>query len=245
MPDGLALLHAFPLDHTMWARQVEAFSGTIPVVAPDFPGFGGAADDRFPPTMDGAADAVADAMTRAGIDRAVLCGLSMGGYVTLAFLRRHRGRVLGLVLANTRADADDEAARDRRHALAARLRSEGNVLAEAPPPLLSPAAPATLVASVKAIIAAQPAEAIARASEAMAARPNSLGDLPTIAVPTLVISAAGDTLISPPITRTAAGAIPGARFEIIPGAGHLSNMEAPEAFNTLLRDHLRRCGLPT
>ena len=74
----------------------------------------------------------------------MLRGLPIGRDVPLAFLRRHRGRVLGLVLANTRADADDEAARDRRHALAARLRSEGNVLAEAPPPLLSPAAPATL-----------------------------------------------------------------------------------------------------
>ena len=225
----------------MWEPQAAAFRGACTVVAPDFPGFGDAAPTALPPTIDSAADAAAEAMARAGIDRAVVCGLSLGGYVALAFLRRHPARVRGLVLANTRADADDEAARERRAALAARLRSEGNILAENPPPLLSDAAPPALVARVKGIIARQPPESIARAAEAMAARPGALGDLATIAVPTIVITSSGDTLIPPAVTQSTFAAIPGARFEIIPGAGHLSNLEAPEAFNALLRDHIRSC----
>ncbi|MCC6387779.1 MAG: alpha/beta fold hydrolase [Dehalococcoidia bacterium] len=242
MPDGVLLLHAFPLDHTMWEPQAEAFRGACTVVAPDFPGFGESPAPALPPTIDSAAGAAAEAMTRAGIDRAVVCGLSMGGYVALAFLRRYPARVRGLVLANTRADADDEAARERRAALAARLRSEGNILAENPPPLLGEAAPPALLARVKGIIARQAPESIARAAEAMAARPNALGDLPNISVPTLVITSAGDTLIPPAVTQSTLAGIPGARFEIIPGAGHLSNLEAPEAFNALLRDHIRGCG---
>ena len=215
----------------MWEPQAAAFRGACTVVAPDFPGFGDAAPTALPPTIDSAADAAAEAMARAGIDRAVVCGLSLGGYVALAFLRRHPARVRGLVLANTRADADDEAARERRAALAARLRSQGNILAENPPPLLSDAAPPALVARVKGIIARQPP----------AARPGALGDLATIAVPTIVITSSGDTLIPPAVTQSTFAAVPGARFEIIPGVGHLSNLEAPEAFNALLRDHIRTC----
>lgn len=242
MADGLLLLHAFPLDHTMWEPQITGLGSGTTVVAPDFPGFGGEASD-FPPTIDGAADAAADALTRAGIDRAVVCGLSMGGYVAMAFWRRHRDRVLGLVLANTRADADAEAARERRRALAARLRAEGNVLASEPPPLLSAAASGDLQARVKAIIGRQPAEAIARASEAMAERPDSTEDLRGVTVPVLVITSSGDTLIPPEISKPMAELAPGARLEVIPDAGHLSNLEAPGAFNWLLREHLRRCGV--
>src|SRR5436305_14449192 len=76
MADGLLLLHAFPLDHTMWDEQVRHFEHNFPVVAPDFPGFGEGALSSFEPTMDGAADAAAAAMDQAGIDRAVVCGLS-------------------------------------------------------------------------------------------------------------------------------------------------------------------------
>lgn len=242
MADGLALFHAFPLDHTMWQPQVEALRASVPVITPDFPGFGGSAPIS-PATMDRAADIAAEAMTRAGVERAVIGGLSMGGYVALAFWRRHRERVLGLVFANTRADADDDAARQRRTDLAARLRSEGNILAESPPPLLSGTASADVRKLVKGIIAAQPAESIARAAEAMATRSNSLGDLPGITVPVLVITSEHDTLIAPAITQSMADAIPGARFELIPRAGHLSNLEQPEAFTALLRDHLRRCNL--
>jgi len=242
MAEGLLLLHAFPLDHTMWDPQVKAFERVLPVVTPDFPGFGGSPIVESP-TIDMAADFAAEALRAANVDRAVVCGLSMGGYVALSFWRRHREMVAGLVFANTRAAADDEAGRERRLALAARLRSEGQqFLASDPPALLSSNAPGELTTWVKNCISMQPAEAIAGASEAMANRPDSTPDLAGISVPTLVITSAEDTLIPPDLTRAMAEATPNARFEIIERAGHLSNMEAPERFNELLREHLVRVG---
>ena len=123
--------------------------------------------------------------------------------------------------------------------LAARLRAEGSgFLVESPPPLLSAHAPAALLERVKRIIAAQPAEGIAAASPGMAERPDASDLLPRLDIPTMVITASGDTLIPPQVTREMADAIPGSEFRMIEGAGHLSNLEAPEAFNALLREFL-------
>lgn len=242
MAEGLLLLHAFPLDHTMWEPQVKAFEGVLPVVAPDFPGFGGSPIVQSP-TIDTAADIAVEALRAANVDRAVVCGLSMGGYVALSFWRRHREMVAGLVFANTRAGADDDAGKQRRRELAVRVRSEGQqFLADEPPALLSENAPSELREWVKKCIASQPAEAIAAASEAMADRVDSTADLTGITVPTLVISSSADTLIPPEATQPMADAIPDARFELIDGVGHLSNREAPDRFNELLREHLARVG---
>lgn len=244
MTDGLLLLHAFPLDNTMWEPQVSALAGEITVVAPNFPGFGGGSAPSEATEMEAAAIVAEEALAEAGVDRAVVCGLSIGGYAALAFWRRNPDRSAGLVLANTRAGADDEAGKDRRRALAERLREEGNAfLVEDPPPLLSANAPLELWSRVKDIIRAQPAEAIAAASLGMAARPDFTDLLPEIRVPTLVITSSNDTLIPPDASRPLANGIPGAAFEIIEGAGHLSNLEAPEAFNRLLRGHLVTCGV--
>ncbi len=246
MPEGLLLLHAFPLDASMWQPQIDALSGELPVVAPNLPGFGGAAPAGDVLTMDAAADAAVEAAVGMGLDRMVVCGLSMGGYVAFAVWRRHRDRVAGLVLANTRAGADDEAGKERRRALGQRLGEEGNgFLVENPPPLLSADAPAELWHRVKAIIAAQPAEAIAAASLGMAERPDSTPDLAGISVPALVVTSGGDALIPPEATRPMASQIPGGRLEEIEGAGHLSNLEAPDRFNDLLRAHLVAGGILT
>lgn len=237
---GLLMLHAFPLDSTMWDHQVEALSQTVPVVTPDLPGFGGAAMADPEGWMDTAADHADAALHGTGIDRVVVCGLSMGGYVALAYLRRHRERVAGIILANTRADADDDAAKERRRGLADRLRSEGNFLADSPPPLLSDGASQELRDRVSTIIRRQEAEAIARASLAMAGRADSRGDLGGIDVPALVITSSADALISPDLSKEIADAIPGARLETIEGAGHLSNLEAPQAFDGLVRDFVSK-----
>ena len=244
MPDGLVLLHAFPLDSSMWAPQVEALSGDVPVVTPEFPGFGGTAVAAPEGYMDAAADAALAAMDAAGMQRAVVCGLSMGGYAAFALWRRHPDRVAGLVLANTRSGADDDAGKQRRADLAQRLRSEGNgFLADTPPPLLSTSAPLELTDQVKSIIRKQPAEAIAAASLGMGSRPDSTGDLAGITVPVLVITAAGDTLIPPDATSPMASQVPNGRLEVLGDAGHLSNLEAPDVFSNLLREHLEACGV--
>jgi pimeloyl-ACP methyl ester carboxylesterase len=242
--DGLLLVHAFPLDSTMWRPQILAFSERVSTVAPSLPGFEGAPSAGEVMTMRAAADACVAALDDEEVERAVVCALSMGGYVALELWRSHRDRVLGFLLANTRAVADDPAARERRLALAERLVREGSgFLVEDPPPLLSESAEEGLRAEVRAIISRQPASAVAAASRGMAERNDSTPDLATIDLPTLVISSTGDTLIPPDATRAMADAIPGAAFELIDGAGHLSNLEAPDEFNELLRQHLIRCGL--
>jgi pimeloyl-ACP methyl ester carboxylesterase len=244
MTDGLLLLHAFPLDASMWEAQVTALGDDPTVVAPNFPGFGGAPLSGDVLHMDAAADLAFDAVRSAGLQRVVVCGLSMGGYAALAYWRRHREGVIGLLLANTRAGADDDAGKERRRALADRLEAEGNeFLADSPPPLLSESAPPDLWERVKGIIRAQPAPAIAAASRGMAERPDSTSDLATIDVPTVVVTSTGDTLIPPEASTPMADHISEAKLEVIGEAGHLSNLEAPDEFNRILREHLARCGV--
>jgi 3-oxoadipate enol-lactonase len=168
----------------------------------------------------------------------------MGGYVALEMWRSHRERVAGYLLSNTRALPDDEAGKERRRALAERLRREGSeFLVKDPGPLLSDQADEDQWERVRTIISAQPAEAIAAAALGMAERPDSTPDLPGIDVPTLVVTSTGDRLIPPEQTTPMADAIPGAALEIIEGPGHLSNMESPGEFTLLLERHLTLCGL--
>ena len=179
----------------------------------------------------------------AGVDTAIVCGLSMGGYVAFELLRAARPRVEALVLANTRAEPDPPEGAAARRALAERLRSEGHrFLVEEPPPLLAEDAPEGLRERVKAMIADQTPRAIAAAALGMAERPDSVPDLPGIDVPTLVITGTADRLIPPDVTAGIAGLVPGAELLRIEGAGHLSNLEAPEVFDTALDGVLTRIG---
>jgi 3-oxoadipate enol-lactonase len=244
MTDGLLLIHAFPLDASMWEGQVERFADRLPVVAPHLPGFGGTAPAGDVMTMSSAADRCVEALDGAGVDRAVVCGLSMGGYVALELWRSSRGRIVGLILANTRAGADTPEGAAGRRDLAARLLAEGSAfLVESPPPLLSDGAPDELRERIRSLIAAQPAGSIAAAALGMAERPDSTPDLATIDVPTLVITSSKDTLIPPEVSSPMAEQIPGAALNVIPEAGHLSNLEAPARFDELLATHLTRCGI--
>lgn len=243
MAEALLLVHAFPLDRAMWQPQIDEFDSRLPVVAPNLPGFGGSASAGAVMTMSSAAERCLDALDGAGVDRAVVCGLSMGGYVALELWRRARERFAGLVLANTRAGADTEEGAANRRALADRLDAEGNgFLVESPPPLLSENAPDDLRTIVRGFIGRQPAGAIAAASRGMAQRPDSTPDLPGIDVPALVITSDGDRLIPADVSAPMASQIPGATLAVIAGAGHLSNLEAPGQFNRLLAEHLERCG---
>ena len=240
MSDGVLLIHAFPLDARMWESQRVGPA----VIAPDLPGFGLAPMGGETLTMADAARHCLAAADAAGLDRLLVCGLSMGGYVAFELWRQASNRVAGLILANTRAGADTPEAADGRRALAARLRAEGNVLAEAPPPLLAADADEALEERVRGWVADQAPEAIAAAALGMAARPDSTGDLAGIGVPTLVITSEGDRLIPAEMTTPMADQIPGARLEVLPDVGHLSNVEAPERFTALLREHAAACGVP-
>jgi pimeloyl-ACP methyl ester carboxylesterase len=243
MTDGLLLLHAWPIDARMWEPQLNAVPEELPVAAPHLPGFGDSEPAGDVMTMSAAAERALAAMGERGIDRAVVCGLSMGGYVAFEVWRRARERVVGLVLANTRAVADPPEAAAARRALAERLRSEGNILAEEPPALLSDGAPEELRARVRGWTRDQSSEAIAAALLGMAERPDSTPDLATIRVPTLVLTSTEDRMIAPEVSAEMAGLIPQGRLQTIEGVGHLSNLEAPEAFDAALLEHLRVCGL--
>lgn len=243
MADGLLLLHAWPLDARMWQPQRDELPKELPTVAPNHPGFGGSPLAGDVTTMGACVDRVLSALDEAGVDRAVVCGLSMGGYVALELWRRARERVIGLILANTRAVADPPEGAEARRALARRLLSEGNILADEPPPLLAEDAPADLQERVRGWIAEQSPQAIAAAALGMAERPDSTPDLAGIDVPTLVITSTGDRLIPAEVSSEMATRIPAARLEVIERAGHLSNLEAPDTFNAVLLEHLAVCGL--
>jgi pimeloyl-ACP methyl ester carboxylesterase len=194
--------------------------------------------------MAAAAEACTHALDEAGVDTAVVCGLSMGGYVAFELWRAARQRVAALVLANTKAEPDAPDGAAARRALADRLRSEGHgFLVDQPPPLLREDAPAELQERVRGWIAEQTPDAIAAAALGMAERPDSVPDLPTIDVPTLVITGTLDRLIPPDVTAGIADGVEAAELLRIEGAGHLSNLEAPEAFSEALGGVLAGLGL--
>jgi pimeloyl-ACP methyl ester carboxylesterase len=192
------------------------------VRAPEFPGLGHAPPEKAP-TIDGVADRVATAIRAMPGRRAVVCGLSMGGYVALSLAVRHPDTVVALVLASTRAEADDDASRAARNAGIARIRGgdlEG-YLDELVPRLLAADAPAELLARVREIAAGQSPEAVAAALGALRDRRDRWG--------------AADRITPRPAAQALAAGIPAARLEVIGGAGHLLALEQPEAVAAALR----------
>ena len=244
MSDGLLLIHAWPTDARIWERQSSALRSRVPVVAPNLPGFGGSPPAGEVMTMAACAERCLAELDRAGVDRAAVCGISLGGYVAFELWRRARDRIAGLVLANTRAVADTAEAANKRRETAARLRAEGmGFFLDAPPALLSEHAPEELRAWLHRIVAEQPAESIAAALLGMGDRPDSTPDCPSIDVPTLVITSDLDALVPPDASLAMAELIPGARTAMLEGAGHLTNLEAADDFTALLGEHLGACGL--
>jgi pimeloyl-ACP methyl ester carboxylesterase len=240
----LVLLHAFPLDGRMWAPQVEALAGTYEVIVPDLRGFGAAREQAVEEAaVDLLADDVARLLDQRGLDRVVLGGVSMGGYVALAFVRRHADRLGGLVLLDTKATPDGEQARADRLRMVERVLADGTgFLPEAMLPRLlgktSLEERPELVERVTALVAEQDPRAVAGAQRGMAARPDATDVLASIAVPTLVVTGAEDALFGPEVGRELASAIPGARFLLVEEAGHLPSLERPEVVNEALLDFL-------
>ena len=240
--EALLLVHGFPHDHSLWDAQLAALGGHVRCLAPDLRGFGGS-DAVGPWSMDQWADDLAALLDARGVERAVVCGLSMGGYVAFALWRRHRGRVRALVLADTRAGADDEAARAKRTEMAALARREGAaaVAEQLMPGMIGKTsrerAPGR-VAQMRAMLERAPVEGIVGALEAMIARPDSTATLATIDVPTLVVVGEEDVLTPPAEARAMHERIAGSRLEVIGGAGHASAFERPSAFSHVLGEFL-------
>ena len=242
----LLLVHGFPLDHSMWARQIEDLSRDFRVIAPDLRGFGISDVTDGTVSMEQFADDLAALLDAIGVsDEATLCGLSMGGYVAWQFWRRHRSRLNGLILCDTRAEADaPEAARARLES-ADRATVEGvDFLADSMIEKLF--APSTLrdrldvVEAVRSIMLATPPEGAAAALRGMAARCDSSEILSEIDVPTLVICGEHDAISTVDEMRGIAQRIAGAMFVEIADAGHMSTLEKPEEVNAAIRDFFAR-----
>jgi pimeloyl-ACP methyl ester carboxylesterase len=242
----VVLLHAFPLSSAMYLSQREGLASVCRVITPDQRGFGGSPLGEGEPSLDQAADDVAALLDAKELDRVVLGGLSMGGYVAMAFLRRYPARVRALLLADTKAGADPAAvARDReRIAQTEEADADSTVLLdELLPKLLGQSTMnqrALVYGRVKALVQAAPPAAVAWAERAMAGRPDSFDLLRNTDVPALVLVGEEDSLAPPPDAEAMAEALPRSNLVRIPEAGHLSAVEAPEQFNAAVREFLAR-----
>jgi pimeloyl-ACP methyl ester carboxylesterase len=176
---------------------------------------------------------------------ATVCGVSMGGYAAFAFVRRHPARLHGLVLADTKASADTDAARRMRAEQAEAVRRDGTAAIADTflPRLVGPTTHAErpgVVARLREIILANPPRGVTDALAGLAARADSTSTLREIRVPTLVVCGAEDVLTPPAESEALHAGIRGSALELIPRAGHLANVEAPDAFNRVVEAFLRR-----
>ena len=240
--ENLVLLHAFPFDSRMFDSVRADLSAAATMLTPDLRGFGsGPPLGDATPDLALLADDVVDAMGAAGMDRAVLGGVSMGGYVALALLRRHPERVKGLVLVDTRSGPDDAAAVERRQGVAAR--ADGGDLASGPDaiaPLVAAGSSDDIRAALAAIADGVPAATIAWAQRAMAGRPDSTAVLAAASVPVLIVVGEDDAVTPPAAAHEMAAAARDAELVELPGAGHLTPAEDPEGFAVVVLDWLSR-----
>ena len=241
----ILFLHAFPLNRTMWTRQIgELLSEQhYRLVSLDWRGFGESEIPAGISTMELFADDVAGLMDALGMQEAILCGLSMGGYVALAFLRKYPQRVRGLILADTKPSADNDEGRVRRESVAQLALGKGaDAIADLQIPSLLSAYTRQYVPEVemrvRQMINSATSEGIAAASRGMALRSDATDLLAHIACPTLVLVGEQDALTPPAVASDYATKIPNAQFVVIPQSGHLSNLEQPEAFLQIVRNFL-------
>ena len=243
----LVLLHAFPLDHSMWAFQ-EPLAEQVRLIAPDLRGFGGSAE-ALPESIAAWADdvvAILDALHVSG--PAVICGISMGGYVAQHVAARHPERVAALILVDTRLEADTAEARAGRADLAAKVGRLGlGILADAMGPrLLADSAEALaaagrtdLEARLRTTIMAQRVEAVQAALAALGARPDMTESLRRLPAPALLVTGAEDAITPPACLQSAEAIIPRAKLLIVPAAGHMVPLEQPAVFNAAVLEFLR------
>ena len=237
----LVLLHAFPQTNAMWSALSEQWQHDFRVIAPNARGFGQTTlTEKW--SVDDSADDVAQLLEHLEIDAPIaLCGLSMGGYAALAFARRHADKLGTLILADTRGEADDEAARQKRNETIAMARNHDatEIFDQMAPRLFSQHALSTrpdLLQISRDIAATVPRVTIVAALKALRDRPDAVPALSQIKVPTLIVRGAADELSPPASAQTFLDHIPHARLQTLEGAGHFSHVERSDDFETAVRD---------
>jgi pimeloyl-ACP methyl ester carboxylesterase len=238
----LVLLHAFPFPRQMWQFQYDGLTTQMRLVTPDLPGFGESPAPGEAPDLGVMADGVLRLLDSLGLDRVMLGGLSLGGYVAMEILRRRPQVVRALVLADTKASADPEAAAQKRLRMADLLEEGGNtrvLVHDVLPTLVGDTTreehPETLE-WLRDLVEQTDPRGAAWAQRAMAKRPDSLDTLRQVRVPTLVVVGQEDELSPPSDAEEMVAAIPGAQIAVIPGAGHICAVEKPDDFNSLVCD---------
>lgn len=236
----LILLHGYPLDRTMWDEQVADLSGRQRCIAIDLRGHGESQAFFWSTSVDVYADDVAGLLDHLNIEQAVICGFSMGGYVAFAFCRNHRERLKGLILADTRAQADSPEARRGRFqsALLAQHQGSAAIADQLLPRLLSQSSITQrpdLVARVRGMIENTSVQGITGDLMALAGRPDSVDLLPTLSLPTLVLVGENDALTPLADAELISQGIPGAQLKVVAGGAHLANLENPNDWNQAVR----------
>lgn len=241
---AVVLIHGYPLCRQMWRPQVAALvAAGYRVVTLDLRGFGESEASDGPYSMAVFADDVANLLTCLGIERAVVGGMSMGGYVLLNLIERYPERVAAAMLLVTRAAADDEPGRMRRSSLAAEVAAgRPQVVTDAFAGILfghdTAAGRPELVKAVKSWMTATDSRGLAGGLLAMRDRRDYLELLPSFRLPALVVGAEEDRAVPPEHSRALADGLPNARLCMIANAGHMANLERPEAFNACLLEFL-------
>jgi 3-oxoadipate enol-lactonase len=241
--DPVVFIHGFPFRSTMWGPQLEAAPEGWRFIAPDLRGFGESERGDAPLTMDVFANDVIGLMDHLGIDQAVICGLSMGGYVALSLATRFPRRLRALVLVATRASADSDEARENRKKLANAVRQNGaQAVVDSMLPKL--VAGATRIKRpqvplfVSNMMQTTAPETLAGALLGMANREDYRDRLSKIDVATLMIRGDQDEIIPGEEMDLLARTVRGAQYEVVTNAGHLPNVEAPDVFNKVLYNFL-------
>jgi pimeloyl-ACP methyl ester carboxylesterase len=240
---AVVLLHGYPFNRSMWREQREALVANYRVITPDLRGHGETTVTAEPATMEEMARDVDALLDKLEIGRVTIGGLSMGGYVTLAFYRRFPLRVRALILADTRPQADTLDARRNREEQAKKILKEGmqSIASDFLKKVLTPATLAEQpdrVARVREMILKTDPQGAAAALRGMAARPDQTDFLEGILVPTLILVGSEDQLTPPADAELMRREIRGSRLEVIEGASHLSNLERPAEFNRALKSFL-------
>jgi pimeloyl-ACP methyl ester carboxylesterase len=238
-------LHAFPLHLRMWDAQVEALPAGQQAIRFDARGFGQTPAGDSLLTMERIADDAAAVLDHLGAPPAVVCGLSMGGYAAFAMVRRHPEKIRALVLADTRSGPDTPESRQSRAEQRERVRREGSaVLADVFLRRLvgetTHRERAQVVSRLRQMILSASAQGITDALAGLAARADSTTTLREIRVPTLILCGTEDVLTPPAESEHMKAGIKGSELTLIPGAGHLSSLEDPDAFNAALGSFLAR-----
>jgi pimeloyl-ACP methyl ester carboxylesterase len=240
------LIHGFPLCRQMWQPQLRALrSAGWRGIAPDLPGFGASPPGEKPWTMDRYADELVLLLDDLGLERVVVAGMSMGGYVLMNLLERYPRRVRAAVFVATRAAADDAAGRERRTRLAEAALSDRTeeIVAGFEAVLFAPATVRRrpeLVGQVRAWMEQADPRGLAGGLLAMRDRPDFLEKLAGFDLPALVAAGEEDQAVGNEHYRTLLEGLPRAQGCLLPGGGHMVNLECAEDFNRCLVDFLRR-----